>query len=109
MEIFNLNEMVNGWFVGAFEPSILKSNQFEIAVKSYSKGDYEQKHYHKEAKEITVIVSGEVKMNGQEYKEGDIIVIFPNEITDFLALTDCKTAVVKTPSTTKADKYLVGE
>ena len=108
MDVFNLKEMVNGWFVGAFEPSLLKTDQFEVAVKSYSKGDYEQKHYHKLAQEITVVISGKVKMNDKHYEEGDIILIHPNEATDFLALTDCKTAVVKTPSV-KGDKYIVGE
>lgn len=108
MEVFNLKDMVNGWFVGNFEPTLLKTDQFEVAVKNYSKGDYEQKHYHKVAKEITVIISGKVKMNGEHYDEGDIIVISPNEATDFLALTDCKTAVVKTPSV-KGDKYIVGK
>lgn len=108
MEVFDLKKMVNGWFIGAFEPSLLQTNQFEVAVQSYSKGDYEKKHYHKVAQEITVIINGKVKMNDKYYEEGDIIVVYSNEITDFLALTDCKTVVVKTPSI-KGDKYILGE
>jgi len=108
MEIYNLRDMFNGWIVGNFEPSILRTDQFEVAIKSYSKGEYEQKHYHKRAQEITVIISGKVKMNSKYYQEGDIILISPNESTDFLAITNCKTVVIKTPSI-KDDKYLIKE
>ncbi len=61
--------------------------------------------YHKIATEFTVIVSGEVEMNGQRYSKGDIIVIAPGEGTDFEALTPTITAVVKLPGAAH-DKYL---
>lgn len=99
-----LNEMVKGWFVGDFEPSVLKSNQFEVAVKRYKKGYKENRHVHKIATEITVIVEGEVKMNNEIYKTNDIITINPNEDTDFECLKDTITVVVKTPSIFD-DKY----
>ena len=75
MKVAKLKDMVKGWFVGNFDPTLIKTNDVEVAVKEYKKGDYEEKHYHKIATEITVIVSGRVKMNGIEYSKGDIIVI----------------------------------
>ena len=105
MKTAKLEEMVKGWFVGNFEPTLLKTNDVEVAVKEYKKGDYEEKHYHKIATEITVIVSGRVRMNGVEYKKGDIIVIEPNEATDFEALEDTVNTVVKFPGTNN-DKYI---
>ena len=106
MRIAKLEDMVKGWFVGNFEPTLLKTNDVEVAVKSYKKGDYEEKHYHKIATEITVIVSGRVKMNGVEYNNGDIIVIEPMESTDFEALEDnTQNVVVKYPGVNN-DKYL---
>ena len=109
MKINNLQNMVKGWFIGNFEPSLLKTNDCEVAVKEYKKGDYEGKHYHKIATEFTVIISGRVRMNGIEYKEGDIIVMEPNEITDFECLEDgTKNVVVKIPGANN-DKYIVGE
>ena len=69
--------MVKGWFVGNFEPTLIKTNDVEVAVKSYNKGDYEDKHYHIIATELTVIFQGWVKMNGVEYQKGDIIVMEP--------------------------------
>ena len=52
-----------------------------------------------------LILDGEVIMSGKKFKSGDIILIQPNESTDFKALTDVKTIVVKTPSIDK-DKFL---
>lgn len=106
MKTSNINEMVKGWFIGNFEPSLLKTNDVEVAVKNYNKGDYESAHYHKIATEFTVIISGRVKMNNIEYKSGDIIVMEPNESTDFEALEDnTVNVVVKIPGANN-DKYL---
>ena len=98
MKKHNLDDMVGGWFIGHFEPTLLKTDDFEVAVKIYKKGDYEENHYHKIATEYTFIMDGEVIMSGENYSSGDIVVIKPNESTDFRALTDVKTVVVKTPS-----------
>ena len=106
MKTAKLKEMFKGWFIGNFEPSLLHTNDVEVAVKSYNKGDYEEKHYHKIATEYTVITRGRVKMNGIEYKEGDIIVMEPNEATDFECLEDgTQNVVVKIPGANN-DKYL---
>lgn len=75
MKIFKLDDMVKGWFVGNFEPTLFRTNDAEVAVKHYKAGDYEEKHYHKVATEITVIVSGKVEMNKVVYTSGDIVVI----------------------------------
>ena len=37
MKQANLNDMINGWFVGNFEPTLLKTNDIEVAVKRYKK------------------------------------------------------------------------
>lgn len=106
MKIAKLEDMIKGWFVGNFEPTLLRTNDVEVAVKSYKKGDYEEKHYHKIATELTVITRGRVKMNGIEYKEGDIIVMEPGEATDFECLEDgSQNVVVKIPGANN-DKYL---
>jgi len=105
MTITNLNEFFKGWFVGNFEPTLNTTEDFEVAVKRYKAGDYEEKHHHKIATEITVIVEGEVEMNGVKYVKDDIITIQPNESTDFKCITDVVTVVVKTPSSNN-DKYI---
>lgn len=104
MKVFYLSEMVKGWFVGNFEPTVLNTNSVEVAVKKYKEGDYEAVHHHKIANEITVIIDGQIKMGGTIYSAGEIILIEPNQATDFLALTDVTTVVVKHPGVNN-DKY----
>tara|TARA_A100001201_G_C4003593_1_gene175304 strand:+ start:15 stop:332 length:318 start_codon:yes stop_codon:yes gene_type:complete len=102
----NLKDMIGGWFIGNFSPSVWNTESFEVAVKEYKAGDKEQKHLHKIAIEFTVIVRGKVKMNSIEYSEGDIVQIDPGDPTDFEAIEDTITVVVKQPSV-KGDKYLL--
>lgn len=104
MKVFHLDDMTKGWFVGNFNPTVLSTNQVEVAIKKYKAGEYEPAHHHKVATEITVITDGEVKMNGVVYKTGTILMIEPNTPTDFLALTDVITTVVKYPGAND-DKY----
>ena len=94
-----------GWYVGMFEPSVYKSDNIELGIKRYNKGDSEKSHFHKKSTEITTIVSGSVEMNGVVYKKDDIIVIEPNKSTDFKALEDTVTVVAKLPANTN-DKYI---
>ena len=104
MNKFNLNDMIGGWFIGNFEPSLLKTNDVEVAVKKYNAGDYDSIHYHKIATEYTVIVSGQVEMLGKIYNQNDMLIISPLESTDFRAMTDTITVVVKIPGASN-DKY----
>lgn len=106
MKINKLNEFKLGWFVGDFNPSLYKTQDVEVAVKKYTKGDCDNSHYHKIATEITVIISGRVLMNDVEYNENDIITIFPEESTNFIALEDTVTVCVKLPGAIN-DKYIL--
>jgi quercetin dioxygenase-like cupin family protein len=108
MQTAQLDDLVRGWFVGGFEPSMFKTTDVEVAVQHFKAGDKEARHYHKIATEITVIVKGRVLMNGKEYTEGTIVKIDPGESTDFLAIEDTTTTVVKLPGALN-DKYLVEE
>jgi len=100
-----LQDMVKGWFIGSFTPTLYNTKTVEVAVKSYQAGDNEPPHYHKIATEFTVITYGDVEMNGVRYQAGDIIIIEPGDITDFRAITDTMTTVVKIPGEVD-DKYL---
>ena len=106
MKTAKLSDMTKGWFVGNFEPTLYKTNDVEVAVKTYAAGAYENKHYHKIATEITVVTKGTIRMNGAEYSVGDIIIMEPNEATDFYAVTDAENVVVKLPGANN-DKYEV--
>jgi len=106
MNKLSIKDFVRGWLVGDFEPSLVKSKDLEVAIQYYKAGDQEPKHVHKIAREITVIAYGRVTMSGAEYLTGDIVDIPPGVPTDFFALEDSATVVIKTPSA-PSDKYLV--
>jgi quercetin dioxygenase-like cupin family protein len=99
-----LDAMWRGWFVGDFSPGVLKTAAAEVAVKRYAAGEREGRHYHAVATEVTCVVSGRVRMSGVELGPGDIVALDPGEATEFEALTDAVTVVVKTPSVA-GDKY----
>jgi quercetin dioxygenase-like cupin family protein len=105
MNVDRIENMTNGWFIGNFQPSLLKTQEVEVAFKSYIAGQKESAHHHKIATEFTLIASGEVKMNDQIFTQGDIITIYPNEVVAFEAITNATTVVVKLPSVSN-DKYI---
>jgi hypothetical protein len=106
MRTAKLDEMKKGWFVGGFNPTAHSTEACEVAVKYYKAGDKEGSHLHRVATEITLVLSGHAQMVGRDWCEGEILVLEPGEITDFEALTDCITVVVKLPGALN-DKYPV--
>ena len=70
------------------------------------RGDIELAHYQKIATEITVVLSGSVRMGEYILEENDILTIYKDEICDFEALTDCKVMGIKFPSLPN-DKVIV--
>ena len=57
MRASKLDEMKGGWFIGNFEPSLMKTNDVEVSVKKYKKGAKEEAHFHKIATEYRGILS----------------------------------------------------
>jgi quercetin dioxygenase-like cupin family protein len=108
MKLARLEDMKMGWFIGNFSPTLHATEDFEVAIKEYPTGAYDEWHYHKIATEYTVIVSGSAEMNGVLYKKGDIIIMSPGEGTDFRAVEPTITAAIKIPGALN-DKYLKGQ
>lgn len=106
MKKYNLEDFTRGWVVGNFAPSIIKTKDFEVMVRHYKPGDFEEKHVHKIANEITIVISGKFKMDGEVLQAGDIIHLLPGNPSDFECLEDGATTVIKTPSVI-GDKFLI--
>jgi hypothetical protein len=104
-ETAKLSDFVKGWFVGEFDPTLHKTPDVEVGIKYYRKGDREVSHHHNIATELTAVVSGRVYMLGHEFCAGDIVKIRPGTSTEFEALEDSVTVVVKHPGA-RDDKYL---
>ena len=104
MEVFALKDFVKGWIVGDFEPSLIATREAEVAIKRYKAGEQERAHHHNVALELTTIIAGRVRMSGREYGPDQIVRIMPGESTNFEALEDTVTVVVKVPSV-RGDKF----
>lgn len=94
----NLSEYKNGWLLGNFSPALIQTSDFEVCVKTFKLGDRESSHYQLIATEITVVLSGRIRMGKILLNEDEILVVEPGEIVDFEALTDCKVLGIKFPS-----------
>jgi mannose-6-phosphate isomerase-like protein (cupin superfamily) len=94
----NVMEYKNGWILGNFSPAVIQTNDFEVCVKSFKVGDREASHYQVIATEVTVVLSGRVRMGEVLLAEDEILVVEPGEVVDFEALTDCKVLGIKFPS-----------
>jgi len=106
MKIIELSKMHRGWMIGDFQPSILKTDLFEIGYLLHKKGEKWSRHYHAIATEYNLLVRGLMKVCGSEVKPGQIFIIDPNEIVDPVFYEDCEILCIKIPSLPK-DKYEV--
>lgn len=105
MKCGKISDMHRGWFVGYFSPTMYRTKDVEVAVKYYQAGDSEASHHHRIATELTVVVSGEIEMNGVRFTPGDIVTVEPGEICRFEAISDAVSVVVKLPGASD-DKYV---
>ncbi len=104
MKFYKLENFTRGWVVGNFEPSIMRTKDFEFAVQNFKAGEKHEKHVHKIAREISIVVSGEFTLNGRAVAAGEVIDVEPGDAVEFICVKDGATAVIKTPSV-MGDKY----
>jgi quercetin dioxygenase-like cupin family protein len=102
----NLADFWRGWFIGNFEPTVLKTEAFEVGVLQHKQGEVWKKHYHAIGTEYNVLVKGSMTICGETISEGDVFILEPNEIADPIFLEDCTVLCIKTPSI-PGDKYEV--
>tara|TARA_Y100000593_G_scaffold16106_1_gene31800 strand:+ start:26299 stop:26637 length:339 start_codon:yes stop_codon:yes gene_type:complete len=108
MEIYKLVDFTRGWLIGDFEPSLIKTKDFEVGVLFHPKGEVWPAHYHKIADEYNVLLSGKMKICNEDLSEGDVFVIRKGEVADPEFYEDCKILTIKIPSVI-GDKYILGE
>jgi len=106
MDIKKFSDYKGGWYIGNFEPSAYKTEEFEVCYKIHTAGEKWDAHYHKLGTEINFLIEGEMIIQGKKIKAGDVFTLYPYEIADPEFLTDCKIIIVKTPSNTN-DKYII--
>ena len=95
-----------GWFFGSFmDEPVLQSDLVEVAWQRIPNmtPNSGQKHFHKQAVEINVIISGWIQLtiNGTQYKleKGDCFIIWPETMIKSVTTgDDTELIVVKAPS-----------
>jgi quercetin dioxygenase-like cupin family protein len=105
MEIFKIDDMKGGWFVGNFEPTTYKTKNFEVAYHKYKKGQDWPEHYHKLTTEINYVINGTMMIGDKILNKGDIFIIYPNEMVKPVYITDCELIITRNGSFPN-DKYL---
>ena len=98
MKKHKIDSFTKGWFIGDFTPTLLSTKDFEVSMKTYVKGDKEDRHVHKVAHEYTIVGTGRFRMNDVILDAGDILELKPGEPADFECLEGGVTFVVKSPS-----------
>lgn len=105
----NLKNFKLGWFIGNFEPAILKTNEFEIAIKQHDANEYIEPHYQKIATEYNYLISGDMTANGKRLVPGDIFVFEPGEVCNVQVHSYSEVVCIKTPSLGDSDKVVVND
>lgn len=105
MKIYKLKDFKKGWFVGNFEPSILKTKDFELGFLFRKKGK-DASHFHKLAIEYNLLIKGKLKLNGKIINPGDLFILNKNEVAEPYFLEDTYIVCLKTPSI-PGDKYII--
>ena len=103
MKISRIEDMEKGWFIGNFEPSVLKTKDFEVGIVTRFKGP-EKPHYHAIATEYNLVISGSFKLNKKDLRSGDIFIIEPGEVVYPFFYEETKILSIKVPSVI-GDKY----
>jgi hypothetical protein len=106
MREYNPNHFKGGWFMGDFEPSLLRVPGFEVGVKHHKKGEYHEPHYHAVATEYNYLLDGVLIINDHKFVAPTIFVVEPGESVYPHFETDCTLCIIKVPSV-PGDKYIV--
>lgn len=105
MKVDNILNYKNGWIVGDFEPSLIKSKEFDIGIVNIKKGFVGDKHFHLIHTEYNIIIQGQVLIyNHGVLSDGDIFIYNPKDKSELEFLEDTTILVIKSPAT-KNDKY----
>jgi quercetin dioxygenase-like cupin family protein len=104
MKVFSVDNLIGGWFVGAFSETAYHTTACEVSYKQHYAGESWPAHYHKIGDEINYLIEGSMSVNGTELQAPVIFVIPKGEVAAPIFNTDVKLVVVKVPGELN-DKY----
>lgn len=92
------------YFIGNFNPSLLKTNEVEIAFRSYKKYTIIHPFFRKKDQEIVLITKGCIEYENNLYKKGDILNWAPNEKIYGFIKENTDVLIIRSPGT-KSDWF----
>lgn len=98
MDIYSIKDFKGGWILGDFEPSLLRTKDFEVAYHQYASGQFWDTHTHRYTTEYNILIEGSMRVCDKDLYTGDVFVIHPGEIAAPVYQTDCKVIIIKIPS-----------
>lgn len=99
MDVRDISDFTGGWFVGNFEPSLLRSEGFEVGWKIHHRHEGIKSHVHRVVTEYNLLAHGSMTVNGVLLEAGKLFVLYPGERVDAVIHTEQVHVVcVKVPS-----------
>jgi hypothetical protein len=98
MKVGSVYDFLDGWIVGNFVPSLLKTDQIEVALKRFKAGDQHPCNFQMRSTEVTLVVEGRVELNGIVLGRDEYLRLEPREHASFRALEDSTLVAIKFPS-----------
>ena len=105
MKKYRIEDFMRGWFIGNFEPSLLKKD-FEVGLLSFDKEHIHTPHFHKKNTEFNLVISGKVRINDQIFVEGDIFIIEPYVVSHEVEYLEKTKLLVVRDYSDPIDKFL---
>lgn len=94
-----MESFVGGWFIGDFEPAVLRTRDFEAGWKVHHRSEVIAPHIHHETTEYNVLTLGEMRVNGERLARGDLFVLRPGERVDVDVISEeAHVLCIKSPS-----------
>lgn len=107
MKVDSIDRFTGGWFIGDFEPALLKTKHFEVAQKVHRRDELIEPHLHSIVTEYNLVVQGEMTVNGKRLSKGDLFIMEPGDVVNATVETEEVTVIcVKVPSI-PSDKTVV--
>lgn len=99
MDVHRIEDFKGGWFIGDFEPVLLRTAGFEVGWKVHHRTEFIEPHIHQHVTEYNLLAHGSMRVNGRELTPGDLFVLHKGERVDAEVLTEeAHVVVVKVPS-----------
>lgn len=99
MDVYRIEDFKGGWFIGNFEPALVRTPQFEVGWKIHTPEEGVVPHIHRQITEYNLVTGGRMNVNGRDLAAGDVFVLHPGERVDVEVLTpEVHVVCVKIPS-----------